>query len=59
MTPEQAQQNLAAIISEYLGDLQRNGKGASASLLKNAADEALAVIEKALTPPDNKDESHA
>ena len=50
MTPDQAQQNLAAIVSEYLTELQRSGKNVSAQLLKSAADEALAVIAKALAP---------
>ena len=48
MTPDQAQQNLAAIISEYLASLQSSGKKVSAQLLKAAADEALAVIARAL-----------
>jgi len=50
MTPEQAQQNLAAIISEALNEMQRNGRGVSAQLTKQLADEALAVIAKALAP---------
>ena len=50
MTPDQAQQNLAAIISEALNDMQRNGRGVSAQLTKSLADESLAAIANALAP---------
>ena len=50
MTPDQAQQNLAAIISEALNDMQRNGRGVSAQLTKSLADESLAAIASALAP---------
>ena len=48
MTTDQAQQNLAAIISEALNEMQRNGRGVSAQLTKQLADESLTVIANAL-----------
>jgi F0F1-type ATP synthase membrane subunit b/b' len=56
MSPEQAQQNLANIISEYLAQMQREGRSASASLVKECADASLRVIESAIPKPEAKQE---
>lgn len=59
MTPTEALNNMAAIVSEHLADMQHAGRGVSAQLTKNLADESLKVMEAAISPKPEANDAHS